>query len=234
MGTLALHFVIDFIVHPLRFPFLALSLVPKIDNLRAGVKSASAKLAQTERQLAQLASRKVGKNNQGVQPKPGQSRTTTTAEAVHEMEGGAALEREATPVDSQAWYQLEMLRAQHGVLMEDLEKSDTISDGAEDLLRDTSLLTAACWQLRDEGPQASEAKQDGDAALELAAVAVAADLTSTSSDLAEKILDTFDWEVRSREILRTNIKWRPTVIKVVPFLDATGSVAINSYVPNRD
>lgn len=182
---------------------------PKIDNVRAEVKSATAKLAQTERQLAQLASRKVGKTTQSAQPKADQPRTTTnTPAAVHEKQGGATLDVDGDQVDPQAWYQLETLRAQHGVLMEDLEKSDPPSDGGDDPLRDTSLFTAACWQLRDEGSQAAEAEREGDAALELAAVAIAADLTATPSGLPQKILDSLDWEVRPGGVLQLdNVIW---------------------------
>ncbi|CAM9215091.1 unnamed protein product, partial [Hapterophycus canaliculatus] len=174
-----------------------------IDHLRAGVKSASIKLSQTERQLAQLASRKVGKSTQSAQPKADQPRTaatTSTPAAVHDKQGGAKADREGNQVDSQAWYHLEMLRAQHGVLVEDLEKSDAPSDGGDDPLRDVSLLTAARWQLRDEGTQDAEAKQEGDAALELAAVAVAAELTSRSSGLPQKVLNSLDWEGQARPL----------------------------------
>ncbi|CAM9104938.1 unnamed protein product [Scytosiphon promiscuus] len=171
-----------------------------IDNLRAGVKSESAKLAQTERQLAQLASRKVGKSTQSALPKPDQPPAIITDAAGDEEQAGATLERQENPVDPQAWYQLEMLRAQHGVLVEDLEKSGVPSDAKDDPLRDTSRLKAACWQLRDEGSQDKEVEQDGGAALELAAVAIAAELTSTSSSLAQKILDTLDWEGQARPL----------------------------------
>lgn len=88
------------------------------------------------------------------------------------------------------------------MLVENLEQSWATAKecGDDDALRDRSLLTAACWQLRDnsDGSKDTEhAKQDdSDAALELAAVAVAADLTSASSDLSQKILDALDWEVR--------------------------------------
>lgn len=112
-------------------------------------------------------------------------------------------ESEEGSVDSQAWYQLEMLRAQHCVLVEDLEQSKCTTgeeSGDDEALREKSLLTAACWQLRDNNDFNHDleyhVEQDSDAALELAAVAVATDLTSASSDLPQKILGMLNWEVR--------------------------------------
>ena len=92
-----------------------------------------------------------------------------------------------------------MLRAQHGVLVEDLERCDR-GDAADDGgggdagLRERALFTAACWQLRsNEGgssPSATAEEEEGgrresEAALELAAVAVAAELTATAAAEAE-------------------------------------------------
>lgn len=121
-------------------------------------------------------------------------------------------EGEKSGVDSQAWYQLEMLRAQHCVLFEDLEQSTTRpkteENGDEEALRERSLLTAACWQLRDNNDSSTNkhaeyhAKQDCDSALELAAVAVAADLTSMPPGLPHKISETLDWEVRKTPLDR--------------------------------
>lgn len=170
----------------------------KVKDLKAQVKSASLKLAQTERQLSQL-SRKHGRTPAQGAPPPTKFEqpppdTLTPGDQPNE---DSASGREGGRVDPQAWYQLEMLRAQHGVLVEDLGRSD---DGGGDVgLRDRTLLTAACWQLGDNDGSpgtAGEARRDGNAVLELAAVAVAADLTTGSSGLAQKIDVALEWEVR--------------------------------------
>ncbi|CAN0471603.1 unnamed protein product, partial [Ectocarpus sp. 8 AP-2014] len=104
---------------------------------------------------------------------------------------------EGNQVDSQAWYRLEMLRAQHCVLVEDLQRSESADvDQDEDALRQASLLTAACWQLRDNGSSDAGNEQGTAAALELAAAVVAAGLTSGSFDLSRRMMDTLCWEAR--------------------------------------
>ncbi|CAM9105353.1 unnamed protein product [Ectocarpus fasciculatus] len=88
-----------------------------------------------------------------------------------------------------------MLRAQHCVLVEDLQRSESADVGKDDdPLRQASLLTAACWQLRDNGSSDAGNEQGTAAALELAACVVAAGLTSGSSDLSRRMMDTLRWE----------------------------------------
>ncbi|CAB1114212.1 unnamed protein product [Ectocarpus sp. CCAP 1310/34] len=88
-----------------------------------------------------------------------------------------------------------MLRAQHCVLVEDLQRSESADVGEDDdPLRQASLLTAACWQLRDNGSSDAGNEQGTTAALELAAAVVAAGLTSASSDLSRRMMDTLRWE----------------------------------------
>jgi len=99
-----------------------------------------------------------------------------------------------------------MLRAQHGVLVEDLERCDRPAEGAagDDPLRERSLLTAACWQLRENdtsrGAENTGGRDSGNVVLELAAVAVAADMTQKPSALARIILETLEWEVKRESV----------------------------------
>lgn len=161
----------------------------KIESLKAKIKSASTKLAQTERQISQSASRNV-RSAQSAQIKP---RTNVVAD---EKRGGGSSD-EGNQVGSQAWYRLEMLRAQHCVLVEDLQRSESADVGKDDdPLRQASLLTAACWQLRDNGSSDAGNEQGTAAALELAAAVVAAGLTSGSSDFSRRMMDTLRWEAR--------------------------------------
>ncbi|CAN0471249.1 unnamed protein product, partial [Ectocarpus sp. 8 AP-2014] len=111
-----------------------------------------------------------------------------------ENRGGGSSD-EGNQVDSQAWYRLEMLRAQHCVLVEDLQRSESAEvDKDDDALHQASLLTAACWQLRDNGSSDAGNEQGTAAALELAAAVVAAGLTSGSSDLSRRMMDMLRWE----------------------------------------
>lgn len=171
----------------------------KVGNLKAEVKKATVELTQTQRKLSQTVSQTASRGSiiQRVSPRLGQSRPSIITTVNEEGEGD---------IDSKAWYQLEMLRAQHCVLVEDLEQSTCTTaeeSGDDESLRERALLAVACWQLRDNNDSNANAEfnaeEDSDAALELAAVAVAADLTSAPSDVPQKISDTLDWEV-SRDL----------------------------------
>lgn len=178
-------------------------------DLRAQVKSASLKLAQTERQLNQISQNLGTGTSQGAPPTTKldqQPPSTTTPTPGDKREEDPAPGGEESRVDPREWYQLEVLRAQHGVLVEDLERSDDDAaaeggggGGGDEGLRERTLLTAACWQLRDNdgspGAAEGEARRHGDAELELAAVVVAAGLTSASSGLAQTVHEALEWEV---------------------------------------
>lgn len=166
----------------------------KIKNLEAEVKSATTKLAQTERQLCQAASSK--RDHRSIQspgtPQGGNQSDSSTPEVEKDQQGD-----QITPdASSEAWNKFEMLRAEHHVLVEDLEQAPVAGGG--DPLRERSLLQASCWQLLNDQ---SDADTDQDQVIsleleaqELAAVAVAVDLTS-SSGLAQELVGTFGCEV---------------------------------------
>lgn len=113
---------------------------------------------------------------------------------------GSGANQEVDDDASKAWRNVEMLRAQHQVLVQEVEQSNL--EGDADSLHEISRLQAACWQLHNDkqrGPEAAKERAIAGLelpALELAAIAVAVDFTS-SSGLSQKILGCFDCEVRS-------------------------------------
>ncbi len=188
----------------------------KLKDLKKRVKDASAKLVQTERQISQATSRKIKRGGSGAQTAdpPGSAPKTL------DKQNSSTPDKEGSQVDPKAWYHLEMLRAQHDVLVEDLERCDRAAEGADEdnPLRERSLLAAACWQLRDNEASHDAGDdprgRDSDAVQELAAVAVAADMTLKPSGLARIILETLDWEVK-RENVPTPRGWRFDTTKLV-------------------
>lgn len=171
----------------------------KVETLQEAIKSASTKLAQTERQLSQGVSSKSPSTAEvsDVQPdESDQSEDNTIASREKQPKEGCGA---AADTSSEAWHKFEVLRAQHHALVEDIDTSDAAGGG--DTLHEQSLLQAACWQLYNETP--SNEKSDKNdvaslelAALELAAITVAVGLT-TPSALLQELMRMFDCEVSS-------------------------------------
>lgn len=172
-----------------------------MESLDAEVKSASTKLAQTERQLCQgaFSKRQYSSTQSPGMPQDGHQSDSSTSEVVKDRQGDKLARDEC----SEAWHTLEMLRAQYHVLVKDLELVPVAGGG--DPLRERSLLQAACWQLLNDQSVDEHTDQDKVAALEqeareLAAVAVAVDLTS-SSRLVQELVSTFGYEVSVASIV---------------------------------
>lgn len=149
------------------------SLPVKVGKLETEVKTATVKLGQIERQIGQ-ASRRVPRST--VAPSIPQDEDLSDSSSMSE-EKQANLAKPRTEGEfaqaarSQSRCNLQVLRAQLDMLLQDLERSKA---GRVDPLRERSLLQAACWQLRNERPLDGESLQDSVAALELAALEMAA------------------------------------------------------------
>lgn len=172
----------------------------KVIQLQADVQRASATLAETERHLKHGATRKgAGRlQSSAVGQVLNQCENSISS---HDNHGSRSIRKDgdgaARRAESEALYTLEMLRGQHQVLVDNAERAKRTN---EDFLDGGSLLKAACWQLcEDVVPDAKMVRNDVEtverAALDIAALAVAVDLT-LSCGLTRQLGDAFSCQVK--------------------------------------
>lgn len=171
----------------------------KVDKLKAEVKSATIELGQIEGQLSQGTSRKTRKRTTAPAMQQHENHLdikSPSGEKEFQMSRAQGKDAVAGDTSTQAWYKLQVLRAQLKLLVEDLERSNDESVG--DTLDDPSVrLRAACWQWCNEASLDDASGQEGvvimeSCALELASLAVAVDFTSCSGLIHELESALFD------------------------------------------
>lgn len=157
----------------------------KVDKVKAEVKSATIELDQIEGQLSQSTSRKARKGHIASAIQQDENPLIiSSASGERGVEMSRAQEKHALAggTGTEAWYKLQVLRAQVNILVEDLRRSN------DESMVDTPdypsvRLRATCLQWGNEaslnGPHGQEDVAAMEScALELASLAIAVDMTS--------------------------------------------------------